>query len=79
MGSEIPFSEEVTIRIDCWSPGKIKKVELLRNTRLLRDFKNLDEECHIEYDDRITKPTFYHCRITLEDGNLAVGSPVWIG
>jgi hypothetical protein len=34
-------------------------------------------ECTVE--DRLETPAFYHCRVTLADGHLAVCSPVWLG
>ena len=79
MGEEIPFAESVGIRIDAWAPVRIRKVELLKDTRLLREYSPQREECHLEHEERIDAPSFYHCRVTLEDGNLAVGSPVWVG
>ena len=79
MGSEIPMADRADIRIDAWAPGKIAKVELMKDTVLLREFGPFGDECHIEFDDAVDHPAFYHCRVTQADGELAVGSPVWIG
>jgi hypothetical protein len=79
MGSEIPASPEARIRVNIWSPGRLKKVEIVKDTRLLRAFEAEGDECHLEFEDRTGGPAFYHCRVTQEDGQLAVSSPVWVG
>ena len=79
MGSEIPSSEPADIRVDAWAPGKIRKTERVKNTRLLREIAGSGDKCHIQIEDKTGGNAFYHCRITLDDGNLAVCSPVWIG
>ena len=79
MGSEIPYSEDTDIRIDVWAPGKIRKVELIKNTYPLKEYGPFGEECHLQIEDKTQGPAFYHCRIVQEDGHLAVSSPVWIG
>ena len=79
MGAEIAPSEDADIRIDAWAPGTITRVEVLRNACLLRTFNPSGDECHIQMTDKTTGSAFYHCRITLKDGNLAVCSPVWLG
>jgi mycothiol synthase len=79
MGSEAPQCTTADIRIDVWAPGRIAKIEVLKNTELLREFSLNQDECHTEMSDRTGGPAFYHCRVTLADGNLAVCSPVWLG
>jgi len=79
MGSEIPASEDAQINIDVWSPREIRRVELMKNTHLIRAFEPLDDECHLQVKDKTQGPAFYHCRVTQEDGHLAVCSPVWVG
>ena len=79
MGSEIPLGDRADIRIDVWAPGDIAKVELMKDTRVLHTFTPGGDECHLEYEDVVDSPAFYHCRVTQTDGHLAVCSPVWVG
>lgn len=79
MGAEIPASEGAEIRIDVWAPGSIRKVEVLKNTKLLRAFGPFGDACRLETEDATGGPAFYHCRVTQADGQLAVCSPVWVG
>lgn len=79
MGSEIGPSDSIHIQADAWAPGPIAKVEILKNAALLRSIDQHAEECHLQMEDHPAGPAFYHCRITLRDGNLAVCSPVWVG
>jgi len=79
MGSETEACETAEIHIDAWAPNAISKVEVLKNASLLRQFDQTADECHIDMHDKTDGATFYHCRVTLEDGNLAVCSPVWLG
>ena len=37
------------------------------------------DEAHIDWVDKPLDPAFYHCRVTMADGNLAVCTPVWVG
>jgi hypothetical protein len=79
MGSEIPLSDQALIRIDVWAPRDIRKVEITRNTYVLKELGPFDDECHATYEDHPEGPAFYHCRVTQADGQLAVCSPVWLG
>lgn len=79
MGSEIPSAERADIRIEAWAPGDIEKVEVLKNTRLLRTFGPFGDHCRVEMEDETDGPAFYHCRVRQTDGELAVCSPVWVG
>ncbi len=79
VGSELPAADKAEIRIDLWAPGRVKTVQLLKNTRCLRTFQPNADECHLEIEDATAGPAFYHCRVTLENGQLAVCSPVWVG
>lgn len=79
MGSELPPSDTARIRIQAWAQGPIRKVEIVKNTQLLREFGPFGDECVIEYEDTTGGPAFYHCRVAQADGELAVCSPVWIG
>jgi len=79
MGSELPASDTARIRIEAWAPLPIAKVEIVKNTELLKEFGPFGDECRIEYEDTTGGSAFYHCRVTQIDGELAVCSPVWIG
>jgi hypothetical protein len=79
MGSELPASDTARIRIEAWAPLPITKVEIVKNTELLKEFGPFGDECRIEYEDTTGGSAFYHCRVTQIDGELAVCSPVWIG
>ena len=79
MGSELPGGDQADIRIDAWTPGRLAKVELMKNAEVLRVFHPDGDECHLQVEDAPGGPAFYHVRITQTDGELAVCSPVWIG
>ena len=79
MGSELPANDRAEIKIDVWAPGRIAKVEVLKNAQLLRTFGPFGTERSLELEDATCGPAFYHCRVAQEDGQLAVCSPVWIG
>jgi len=79
MGSEIPLTDEARIQIDAWAPSVVQKVEILRNTVPIHTAIQTRDEVHIQFSEVVAKPCFYHCRVTLADGNLAVCSPVWVG
>lgn len=79
MGSELPPSDTARIRIEAWAQGPIAKIEIVKNTRLLKEFGPFGDECVIEHGDTTGGPALYHCRVTQADGELAVCSPVWIG
>jgi len=79
MGSEISLADEARIRIDAWAPGDIRKVEIMKDTHVLKELGSFGNECHVAYDDRLEGTAFYHCRVTQADGHLAVCSPVWLG
>lgn len=79
MGSELPATDAADISIRVWTPAPIRRVELMKNLAVLKTFGPFGTDCAIEERDRTGGPAAYHCRVTLEDGNLAVCSPVWVG
>jgi hypothetical protein len=79
MGSELPYSDTADIKIDVWAQSKIKKVQLIKNTILYKEYEVNKDEFHLQLEDKTEGPAFYHCRVIQEDGHLAVCSPVWIG
>jgi mycothiol synthase len=79
MGSELPAAERAEILVEAWAPGKIARVQVLKNAELLREFECSGDSARLELEDATGGTAFYHCRVTQEDGELAVCSPVWIG
>ncbi len=79
MGSELPAADRAEILVEAWTPGKIAKVQVLKNAELMREFEGGGNSARLELEDATEGPAFYHCRVTQEDGELAVCSPVWIG
>lgn len=79
MGSEGEASDQARIEIDAWAPGPIARVELMKNASVLTVFEPRRDECHIQAEDKTGGEAFYHCRIVMNDGNLAVCSPIWLG
>lgn len=79
MVGETGPADSADVRIDVWAPGPIARVEVLKNAALLRTFTPDTDECHIETRDEPQGAAFYHCRLTMQNGHLAVGSPVWVG
>lgn len=79
MGSEIPAADVAGINVRVSATGEIAKVEVLKNTKLLKTYGPFGDECRVELEDKTEGPAFYHCRVTQKDGELAVCSPVWVG
>jgi len=79
MGSELPAAEKAHIEVKVSAPSKIEKVQIVKNTRLLSEMLVGKDCAEISFDDLTGGAAFYHCRVVLADGNLAVCSPVWLG
>lgn len=79
MGGEAPTAERARIRIEVWTPGTLARVEILKNTRCVRTIEPKGDHVRLEWEDLTGGPAYYHCRVTQTDGELAVGSPVWVG
>lgn len=79
MGSEIPLSDTAEIRIRTVAPSTIEKIQIIKNTKLLKEVPVNAEQADITVSDLTEGAAFYHCRVLLADGNLAVCSPVWVG
>jgi hypothetical protein len=79
MGSEVPFSSEADIEVYVWAPSIITSIEIMKNTCTLKTIDVEAKEFHLQSKYKIQSPSFFHCRVTLVDGNLAVCSPVWVG
>lgn len=79
MGSEIAFSNKVHVLAEAAAPNTIHRIQLMKNAELYREFKVEEAFCRISCEDEIEEASFYHIRVILQDGNLAVCSPVWVG
>jgi hypothetical protein len=80
MGSEIAASGDYRLEAEVYAPSEIKEVQFLKNAELVHK-KAIGDTCiKAVYTDTGVSDSglFYHCRIVLSDGNLAVSSPVWI-
>lgn len=70
---------------------KLKKVEIIRNGKVLKTFEGSDYSMNFTYDDmtpldkavvdaKDKNPpfVFYYLRVTQEDGHMAWSSPIWV-
>ena len=82
MGAEIPFASKRKLSVKSWAPSPIKEVQFMKNAEFLRAVPVSGLEGEAELDDTAQPgqtSDFYHCRVVLENGHLAVCSPVWVG
>jgi len=81
MGSEAPWAKERALFAEVWAPRNVAKVEFMRDGEVLHVETPGKDVCRIAFEDVATgrEPAFYHCRVTQEDGEQAVCSPVWVG
>ncbi len=79
MGSEINAADKADIHIQTWSPSPIARIEVIKKTVCLKTYDIGGDTADIAVSDVTGGPAFYHCRVTLANGHLAVCSPVWIG
>ena len=82
MGSEIRAAKQRRLLAEVWAPARVVSVELMRDGEPLHVASPKKEVCQVEFEDKARArkgSAFYHCRVTLEDGHLAVCSPVWVG
>lgn len=97
MGSETNTGAKHGLRINRHLSGyaagtaKIKKLEIIRNGKVIKTFEPDNYWCEFTYDDMVPiekvvidakdkKPPFvyYYLRFTQEDGHMAWSSPIWI-
>ena len=43
-------------RLDVWAPKDVRRVEIVKDTHLLKQFGPLGGERHVEYKDRLEAP-----------------------
>lgn len=97
MGKEISTAEKPGLVVNRHLTGyaagttKLKKVELIRNGKVIQTFTTDTYHLEFEYDDmeplekvcinaKDKKPLFsyYYLRVIQEDGNIAWSSPIWV-
>ena len=84
MGEEIEFSSpndarrEVSVSVA--APARIKQIDLVKNNIDLVSHEGKSEQERFEYIDNSDLETsdYYYVRVTLEDGNLAWSSPIYV-
>jgi hypothetical protein len=79
MGSEIDFAATREIHVAVQAPCPVATLEIMRDGDCLQCTAPGTEGVDLALRDRGTQPCFYHVRVTLVDGSLAVCSPVWVG
>lgn len=79
MGSVLPAATSAAVRVQAWAEVPIARVEVWRSAALWQVAEPGRTQADVRLGDAVTGPVFYHARVVLADGSLAVGSPVWIG
>jgi hypothetical protein len=87
MGAEIPQADTRALAVKTWAPTPIKEVQFMKNGELLSTAHvsgvvgeaDVVDEISTDIATADNKSDFYHCRVVLADGHLAVCSPVWVG
>lgn len=97
MGSEIGTAEKQGFLVNRHISGfvagttNLKKIEIIRNGKVIHTFKPEGYSTNLEYDDmtpmeKVALPggnkktpfVYYYLRVTQEDGHMAWSSPIWI-
>ena len=81
MGGEVPRADSYCVAARVWAPDEIVKVEFLRSCEPLHAESPGRDSAEVRFEDRSPAaggPLFYHCRVTLRGGDLAVCTPVWV-
>jgi len=79
LGSEIAFSDRVVLDIAVWAQTAISRIEVMKGGSVMTVLEPGGLSAEHQLEDSLDAPSFYHCRVTLSDGHLAVCSPVWVG
>lgn len=81
MGSEVPAANAYDMKASIWTPSEIKRVQFLRNGSIIHEATPGTPTSMTTFSDSSsgTESCFYHCRVVLTNGQLAVCSPVWAG
>ncbi|MDE0623150.1 MAG: DUF3604 domain-containing protein [Bryobacterales bacterium] len=80
MGEVVQSSGPVMITADVRSPQPIQSIEICRSNEFVYSTSPSESVAAIEFADQqpIEGPSFYYLRVTLEDGEIAWTSPVWL-
>ncbi len=82
MGSECSasLSAPPTIRTEVLGVKAIARLELIRNGRVIASAEPAARRVRFSHVDRdaAAGTSYYHIRVTQEDGMFAWGSPVWV-
>ena len=78
MGSEIKNTDKADVTIKVWAPKLIEKIQVIKNTKKLTEIDPGAKSAEFDFSDNSMPGDFYHCRIILIDGSIAVCSPIWI-
>lgn len=79
MGSEVPFNPRPRVTVETWALDVIAEIQILRQTEVVHRMTPNAASATLEWDDAISDPAFYHCRVVQANGHMAVASPVWVG
>ncbi|MBN2452073.1 MAG: GNAT family N-acetyltransferase, partial [Lentisphaeria bacterium] len=79
MGAEVPFCAAPVIRVQVQAPAPVARIEVFRHGTPWQNLQPRTEEVDVTFEDALREASFYHARVTLADGSLAVCSPVWVG
>lgn len=97
MGKEVSTADKPGLAINRHISGyvagttKLKKIEIIRNGKILKVFEPNDYSFDFTYDDmtpleKVTLPSkdkrppfvYYYLRVIQEDGHMAWSSPIWV-
>jgi hypothetical protein len=81
MGSEIQSEEAPGIFLQVIGTDKIEKVEIKRNSRVVKEYFPGADSLEIQWADadfRAGKSSYYYVRILQANGEEAISSPIWV-
>jgi len=78
MGSEISADNDLRVTVDAASPSPIARIDIVRNGDDAQSVAPHQREVVWEVTEPAPESACYYARLTLEDGNLAWSSPIWV-
>ncbi len=78
MGSEVLAEGDLRVTVDAASGSPIARIDLVRNGDDAQSVAPHQREVVWEVTERAPGSAYYYARLTLEDGNLAWSSPIWV-
>ena len=78
MGSELKYTDKVSISVEAQSEVEIKRLDLVKNgvDYITKEINSIDVRWDIE--DKPDKACWYYVRLIREDGEMAWSSPIWL-